>query len=515
MEQLSITQLGPRIADYLLKHGNEWMTTAQMFEDGFADQDKVKFSLALSGMVLQKPHMMIKQDNPNGRGYQWRLRVPSDPPFVAPVKVPRKKVVEIGPVASPAEKPTPIPFPARPGNVAETPAEIRRHEPETRQVVHRTLTPPPPSTAMSTAVKAAFEARAPYTIPDTVKHVVAPFGSSGRGKAHGKSVLPKHEVAGTAHSTEPKQEVVPEHCESAVSAKLKMDAYDARLAAAAEREEVKPRAPVIGPVETADAYWARQRVKVADAELAHRMHEVRRKEAERKDAEQIAFDKRVKEEERVRVEARESMREFMANGPKSLPSQVIAVHNTPGALLDAFIAMAGPMFKKLITSAVAEAMTSPEVREILHAQVQTEATSQAHDEDSAVKIEVPPFVAPSSPDRHPFVMPGDVVERVRLPKVTIIGIPKTQHEHDVKDEFAKWLQIKTVNAGLNGRIARKHATGADHVLFLCPHNGHPMERSLIAGGVKYERINGGTVKVRERLREIIKSYEPVVESAEA
>src|SRR4051812_44949824 len=97
VEKLSYPEMATEVRKYFRRIGNKPMASSDVYKDGFEDQDKVRFQLVFSNMALNPPHEMVKLQTSGGtKGVRWRLREPSDPPFVEPVKIPRaKRTVEI------------------------------------------------------------------------------------------------------------------------------------------------------------------------------------------------------------------------------------------------------------------------------------------------------------------------------------------------------------------------------------------------------------------------------------
>lgn len=189
---------------------------------------------------------------------------------------------------------------------------------------------------------------------------------------------------------------------------------------------------------------------------------------------------------------------------------------TIGGLLDTLFGMIGPAIKVVLKEALVEAITSPQVKEVLH-EIRPAPPSPRHatqEEDAVAVAPAAASVPDGSPPRgvpapkHKPVMPGELHEVERLPKVTVIGLAKPKQEWDIKEEFKNQFDIRTVHTDVSARVVRKYSAGSAHVLLVVDHINHNMQHGLLAGGIAFERIGGGVAKVRERLKELVAQYQP-------
>lgn len=488
MEQMTHPELASAVRQYFRRNGNKPMSSAEVHADQFMDQDKVRFQLVFSNMALKPPHEMIKlQEGGGTKGVKWRLRTPDDPPFVEPVKVPRaKRTIEIDrPLASAATGHVSKVSHRSIGNVAETPPEVRAREvADSLPVEHRALTPPPPNNALASALARAAKNFVPpksnvpvaafkdqkdlkYELAPDAKLTSIPRGASGLNPIHGAVEIPRHRVEAKANAEA-----------SITTAQPKQEAKGV-IKHAAEVLETTRRA--FGP-----------QLKLVEPEQAVGLPTV-------------------------------GMELPSSTVPNGTPQSPQTVPQTPGQILDLLLTTIGPMFKSMITDAVKEALNA-------HAQVSPShpplapryEVGPSSDEVPAVQIEeavsdpaisVPPLDPPKpTVPKHKPVMPQDAAAMVktRLPKVTVIGLPKPQWEFDVKERFAKWLDIRTVHADARGKTARDWCKGSDHVILMVDYNSHSLEAALKAQPtIQYERLPGGPGKLDDRLRDIIQSYAKV------
>lgn len=393
-----------------------WMPTAQVYDAAFADQDKVRFQLVCSSLVLEGNHALVRRKNPDGHGLELKVRTKDDPPYVEPVKKPRKKVVELPAIVSSAK-----PVYVRPGTVAQTPPEIRRHEPNTMPVAHHKIVPPPKHTPMAAALANFNRKDLTIEVPPTVAVQQVPFGASGTtGRSKGDVVLPQPKVNATAV-----QEVLAAHVDT-------------------------------------------KRQNVAMLSIVKELGQVAVKTDD--------VERRVPEEPTAQ---------------------------TLGGLLDAFLSMARPMVKSLIREAVTEAILSPDFIEAFHAKAQEKYAVNPVVESNADQGSAPAPIAQKSVEniRHKPVMPGDLeAERIRLPKVAVIGLTKAHQETEVKEAFAKKFDIITIQSSVNSRIIRKYCESADKIIVLTDHIPHQIQQSLNAYNFQYEKMAGGVAKLKQALQ---------------
>lgn len=201
-----------------------------------------------------------------------------------------------------------------------------------------------------------------------------------------------------------------------------------------------------------------------------------------------------------------------------------------GAALETVIRLAGPQLKQFFVDIIREAFNVP-VHTPVQAPPDTPAPAPAAVAPAAAApVEEPlvtpaatipqdQFEAPPAPPvfvderkterRHKALMPGEIDQqrKIKLPKVTVIGIPKPAWAFEVKDKFKKWADVKTVSVDSKGKTARDFCRGSDVNIIMADYCSHAMQQSLVVGNIQFEVLRGGSGKLEERIKEIITSYQ--------
>lgn len=449
---MNYTELRAAALKYWTDEGG-WMTTAQVYDAAFADQDKVKFQLVCSNLVLEGEHLLVRRKNPDGHGLELKVRTKDDPPYVEPVKKPRKKVVELPAIVSSAK-----PVYVRPGTVAETPPEIRRHEPNTMPVAHHKIVPPPKHTPMAAALANFNRKDLTIEVPPNIAVQQVPYGASGTtGRSKGDAVLPQPKVGATAAP-----EVLAAHVDTKRQNET-MASIEAETVASLEKFIAKETQALPEQV-TLERYEAKE-LPVIPPEL------------------KATFD---------------------ASWQENLKSRDGAQAPTLGGLLDAFLSAAAPLLKGLITDAVVDAITSPgvieHVKKIINVQVADGVAPEARPVAAKGKT-VPPESdhVLASPDRPRHNPEPRTEPRPVLKKVVVIGITKTHHEREVEDEFGDKFNLRVVHIDTNMHQVRQTCSNADSVLLMKDHINHKVNDHLIAYNIPFTNVKGGISKLKEVL----------------
>jgi hypothetical protein len=103
----------------------------------------------------------------------------------------------------------------------------------------------------------------------------------------------------------------------------------------------------------------------------------------------------------------------------------------------------------------------------------------------------------------------------RLPRVAVIGLQFPQHEWDIKEEFGKWLDIRTINVDASTKTTRKMVANVEHILLMKDYINHKIVHALNADKLPYEMFSGGVTRLRDRLKEIIQNYQEPLAQNEA
>lgn len=547
MAAMTTTEMTDAVRKYFKDHDNKWMTSAAVFDDYFFDQDKVRFQLVFSKMYLKPPHEMVKQDNPAGRGSIWRLRTPFDAPFVDPLKIPRAKrtVVIEQPVASVALDHSVSKVAHRDhGTVAETPPEVRRREPDTMPVVHRSITDAPPNNALASGLanfkprangmqivqqagqKAKFDSDTPYEVPAGVKVETLPVGSSTvSAKIKGAVQLPFV----TAHA-----EMVSTPARPAgltISSGWLLDSFfqqreDAVLTMHA-RANAHPDCAYRITENPDSGIWLlhkREYEGSTDMRTWSQLVDADFDEVAPKKATRVVWESALKSAEVTGVardvpgrvvkahDVEEAAGATAAPEARPSPSPVEGRQNTLGSMLDAVLGMAGLALKNLLRDAMIEAITSPAVVAVLNPEpeVRYEASQQAIKPPEIKLPEIEPDqvieeakVTQPKPPRHNPEMPDATTLRVKLPKVAIIGLAKAHQEAEIKKRFEKKLDIVTIHPDVNERIIRKFCGSAEKIIVMVDHVPHSIEHHLNHYNMAFQKMKGGIDRLSGELQSLV------------
>lgn len=538
MAAMTTTEMIDAVRKYFKDHDNKWMTSAAVFDDYFFDQDKVRFQLVFSKMYLKPPHEMVKQDNPAGRGSIWRLRTPFDAPFVDPLKIPRAKrtVVIEQPVASVALDHSVSKVAHRDhGTVAETPPEVRRREPDTMPVVHRSITDAPPNNALASGLanfkprangmqivqpagtKAKFASDTPYEVPDGVKVETLPVGSSTvSAKIKGAVQLPFM----TAHAEMASTPARPAGLTISSGWLLDTDNMS--------HDEAVVRMGVQANFHPDCAYRVIQ---------SHRLWRLEEKECEgaialcwwsppvdddfdevaKPKTTRVIWESLLKSAEATGMardvpggvvkahDVEEARGDATPSEARPSPSPVEGRQNTLGTMLDAVLGMAGPAIKNLLRDALIEAITSPAVVAVLNPEPEVRyevSRKEIKLPDELVEPNEANVAQPKSP-RHNPEMPDATTLRVKLPKVAIIGLAKAHQEAEIKKRFEKKLDIVTIHPDVNERIIRKFCGSAEKIIVMVDHVPHSIEHHLNHYNMAFQRMKGGIDRLSGELQSLV------------